>query len=82
MSPVGLANTRILTCCAQKSPQSLLHSAGPSPSHASLTSRSSCLHMHGNSSLLGTNGQYPVTSAIKLIWHVKELHRLTWEERK
>ena len=24
-------------------------------------------------------GQYLVTQAIKLLWHVKELHQLTWE---
>ena len=35
--------------------KSHLCSVGPRPSHTSFTARSSCLHMHENSSLLGTN---------------------------
>ena len=35
--------------------RSHLHSVGPHPSHASFTARSSCLHLRGNSSPLGTN---------------------------
>jgi hypothetical protein len=32
-----------------------LHSVGPRPSHASFTAPTSCPHLHGNSSSLGTN---------------------------
>ena len=39
--------------------RSHLYLARPCPSHASFTALSSCPHLHGNSSLLGTNVRIP-----------------------
>ena len=60
--------------------KSHLHSVGPHPSHPSFAARSSCLHLHGNSSSLRINVTIPNhLSHLKVIWHVKEFHQLNWE---
>ena len=49
--------------------RSYLHSAGSRPSHASVTVRSSCPHLRGNSSSLGTIMTIPNQNHKYLSWH-------------
>jgi hypothetical protein len=61
--------------------KSHLCSAGPGPTPSTPPS----LHGLPTRTYMGTllhwepMWQYPITSAIKLLWHVKELHSLAWE---
>ena len=48
-----------LHMCFMPRARSHLHLARPHPSHASFIARSSCPHLHGNSSSLGTNVTIP-----------------------
>jgi hypothetical protein len=58
--------------------RSHLHSAGPRPSHASFIARSSCPHMHGNSSSLGTDVTILSQNYKYSSWHYFQCSQVNW----
>ena len=58
--------------------RSHLRSVGPRPSHASFTPRSSCMHLHGNSSSLATNVTIPCQNYTYSSWHHFHYSQVNW----